>query len=271
MSEPVEGNAGGDGAGAEGPIPLENPADGGAPARPEPAAAPPRAVINRESVLRLEDDTCPKCGSALKPGDVVCFRCGYDLKANVVRTVEARGPDDSEEGEGSGGGADEFVTPGIGSAKVWAIVGTVLTVAAMILAGVFVPQEKAGWLRVAGAVFLALYNIVVHTGTGVVAVAVAARIVEERFGSLELAVARVFAAFSLFEAIRHVRLPLGALSTTAAYVLAAAAYYLAIWGLFRKNRTVTLLIVLVHVVLWIVFQLGVMLAAAAQGTQAGAA
>lgn len=220
------------------------------------------------SVLQLEDDTCPKCGAPLAATDVVCLKCGYDLRANTVRTVETGTSTEPGEEDPT---TEEFVTPGGGSAQLWGIVGAFLAVAAMIVAGINVPPAGSGWLVVVGAVVLAVYNIAVHTGTGLAAVAITARIYEQKFGVLELAAARMFAAFSLFEAVRHLRLPLGSVGPSVAFALAAGMYFLAVWGLFRKDRTVTLLIVLSHVLLWIVFQLGMVLAEWVHSPHAAAA
>ena len=253
------------------PIPLaDEPVAPPAPPSP-PAASPtspagsPKGRIDAGSLLGVEGDTCPKCGAALKPGDVVCLRCGYDLKANVVRTVETGTQSEAEEPE-------DFVTPGGGSAKTWGVIGGILTVAAMIMAGINAPGTTGGFWIIVGSAVLALYNIIIHTGTGLVALAIATRIVEERFGRVDLSLARMFAAISLFELIRNVRLPLGAqsLKVGAAYLLAAGAYYLAVWGLFRKGRTVTLLVMLLHIVLWVIFQFGMMLAAYVNGAHATA-
>lgn len=191
--------------------------------------------------------------------DVVCLKCGYDLRANVVREVEtgvAEEPETDPGGEG-GGAKAVFVQPGRLTVKSLLITGAVLTVGAAVAAGVFAPAGSGAWL-VLGLVLLCLYQIVVHSVTGVGAVAVAARMRGARFGSIELALGRVFVAFSLFQLISRLRLPLGwsVANVGLPWVLACGAYFGALMILFRKDRATTALIALAHFILWILLNAG---------------
>ncbi len=96
-------------------------------------------------------------------------------------------------------------SPTWGSPRVLAIVGSVCFLAAMITAGANVPEGKSFWL-IFGSVVLIIYEVLVHTGTGVVAVAVSARICEQKFGNFELGVSRVYAAFAAFEMVYQLSL-----------------------------------------------------------------
>lgn len=219
----------------------------------------PRGEIKAESVLKLQEEHCPKCGAVLGPLDVVCVRCGYDMRANEQRRVE--------QGVEEVGGEEEpepFVTPGRGSAKLWGIVGAVVTVAAMVAAGWGTPPGKGAGVVIA-AITLVLYRVLVHTGTGLVAVGIAARINEQKFGgeeALPLAASRIFVAMAAFELIVAALPPaLGAFGRFAALPVGAAAYWLIVWLLFNKTRTVALVIMLAQVILWVVVQLGMTLSA----------
>ncbi|MBX3357387.1 MAG: hypothetical protein KF745_03065 [Phycisphaeraceae bacterium] len=236
------------------------------PSTPDPAAPtrPPEAPkIDAAPILELEDNTCLRCGAPMGPDDVVCLKCGYDMRANVARSTkqaEEYQPDEPQ----------PFVVPTWGSPKALLILGSVFFLAAMITAGVNVPAGKSFWLIV-GSVLLVIYEVLVHTGTGVVAVAVSARICEQKFGNFELAVSRVFAAFSAFELAFQLSLRIPAVGVWAAFVIGPAAYWVLIWALFRKSRTITTLIVLCHVVLWLIIQLGMQLSAMVQSARGVAA
>src|ERR1043165_7132775 len=97
---------------------------------------------------------------------------------------------------------EEFVLPGLGNSKAWAIVGTVLLVGALIATG-----TTAAGPRFA-RVMLTLYNTLLHSGTGVVALLVAATLLGKRFGNLELGAARMFAAVAAFSLMFSLHLTL---------------------------------------------------------------
>jgi len=220
-------------------------------------ARPPRGEIKAESVLEVREEHCPNCGAVLGPVDVVCVKCGYDLIKNEQRRVEKK-VEEVSEGEGEEG-REPFVTPGRGSAKLWVIVATIVTIAAMIFAGWGTPPGKGAGVVIA-AILLVVYRVLAHTGTGLVAVGIAARINEQRFGgedALSLAAARVFVAIAVFELITAALPPL--IGTAGKYLgapLGAAAYWAIVMVLFKKDRTVALVITLAQVILWVVVQLG---------------
>lgn len=248
------------------PVGSETPAPGPAP---EGHADKPTPKIEAQPILELEEERCPKCRAPLGPGDVVCLKCGYDMRANTVRQVEHRTESvDAEPGEAE---AEPFVTPGRGSPKALAIAGGVLSITAMIVAGLGVPPDGSTWLVVA-SVLLVLYEVVLHTGTGLVAVAAAARISEERFGgeeAVQLAAARVFVAMAVFELVLHlVGLTPYRLVAVLAWPLAGAAYWLVVWLLFNKTKTVALVIVLAQVILWVLVRLGMEIATWREGALA---
>lgn len=222
--------------------------------------------------LELADDTCPKCGATLAHDAVLCVKCGYDLKSNVVRepgvgVVEAAPEGDKPKAVDRGG---EFVAPGRGSPQVLATAAIFLSLGALIFSGV-----NAGgvgvWVTV-GTVALMLYNIALHTCTGVAAVAVAAKLSEQAFGRFELAAARMFLAVAMFHLVVSLRLPIHpGVAMALKWAAAMGVYYLAVMLLFRKDRAGTTLIALAHFVLWVLLQLGAELSAwvAGAGKAAG--
>lgn len=234
-------------------------------------AGRPRPRIEAESILELAEEKCPKCGAVLGVNDVVCMKCGYDLRVSAVREVEQRV--EHVEEDAGGDAAEPFVTPGRGTPKALVIAGAVVTVAAMVAAGMGVPVGQSGWVVVA-AVLLVLYEVVVHTGTGLVAVAAAARISEERFGGEEavpLAAARVFLAMAVFELVLNLVAFTPYVGPWIAPPVAVAAYWLVVWGLFNKTRTVALVIVLTQVILWVLVRMGMELGAWYHAVPAAAA
>ncbi len=222
---------------------------------PTPSVGGSGGTILPPQIFDLAEDRCPKCGNVMGTTDVVCLKCGYDFRANAVREVET--------GEANVALATdepkvpvEFVMPGRLSAKTLGIVGGVLAIGALVASGVFAPSGGA-WV-VVGLVVLCAYQIVLHTATGVAAVAVAAKLSSERFGRHDLALGRMFVAFSLFQLLTRVRVPTGytTLNVALAWAVALAAYYGTVMILFRKDRAEAALIALSHFMLWILLNAG---------------
>lgn len=225
----------------------------GTPIARDPKGAIPAAPLP----LDLADEDCPRCHAPLAHEAVMCVKCGYDLKANVVREAEIgvvaapTGPKAEK----------EFVTTGRGSAQVLATCGVFIALAALIIAGISARQWGA-WV-VLGSVGLTLYNIAIHTCTGVVAVIAAAKLSEEKFSRLELAAARMFVAVGLFYAMSSLSLPIPVafLANLLVWAAALAAYFFTVWFFFKKDRFGAALIALAHFLMWLLLQLGTSLAA----------
>lgn len=257
--EPIEDRPREEAKGPSGPAPSP-PGQAATPVPPSPADAKP--------LLELEEDVCPKCQSPLTPDAVFCVKCGYDLRTNETRTprlgVEHVAEKPKEE-------PNEFSLPGRGKVPVLLAIGGVITVGAMVVAGLNAPPHFG---PVLARVILCLYETALHTGTGLIAVLIAARLVEQKPGNLELALARVFVAFSTFQLLHQITFTdYRVLSALLMYPLGLAAYWGLVMLLFRKPRMVALMVVLVHVVLWLVVQIGVGLSnyASAQSVQSATA
>lgn len=152
----------------------------------------------------------------------------------------------------------EFVKPGFGEPKHLAVLGGVLLVIAMIATAVNAPNS------VAFRVLLALYNTLVHTGTGVVAVYIAARLSERSFTRVELVAARMLVAVAALAVVMSLELPLtgyGWLNQLIGAALGVGAYVLLVAGSFRLwDRTPLTYVVGFHALLWLIVQVGMALA-----------
>jgi hypothetical protein len=124
---------------------------------------------------------------------------------------------------------------------------------------------------VIGLVVLCLYRVALHTATGVVAVGVAAHLQGEKLGRVDLAAARMFAAFALFQLLTQLRVPsaYSVISVGVPWLLALAAYWGAVLILFRKDRAGATVIALAHFVLWVLLNAGMSLAVAVGAGIAG--
>lgn len=156
----------------------------------------------------------------------------------------------------------EFVKPGFGQAKHWAFVGCGLLILAMIFTGVNAP---IGGMNTVYRVLLTAYNIIIHAGTGVVAVYVASRLLEHRFGSVELAAARMFAAVAGLILVANLHIPIfgsgwARLNEVILFLLAIGVYLVGVAALFNLwDRSRLFFVVGFHALFWLVVQLGMAL------------
>jgi hypothetical protein len=158
---------------------------------------------------------------------------------------------------------EDFVLPGLGNAKVWAVVGVVLLVAAMIATGMqTAPSAQQRLLRV----LLVLYNTLLHTGTGVVAVFIAATLLTKRLGPFELAASRMFAAVGAFALVMSLRLSLFGiqwLDNVVVLILASGGYVLLVASTFNLWKKHPLAYVIgSHFFLWLIVAIGMLLSQA---------
>lgn len=175
---------------------------------------------------------------------VVCFHCGFDQKQNrviktKVGTEEVSAPTEAV-----------FVQPGRFGWKAPAIIGAALIVVAAVLSGMHADQ------RAIGHAFATLLFAPVYAGVGVAAVMLAAILMEQKFGRLEIAAGRMVLAVALVDVSWHAAHNLdmpNALQFLLGAGVGAGLYYLAIWWFFRLNRTVAGLLTLLHAALWLVF------------------
>lgn len=154
----------------------------------------------------------------------------------------------------------EFIQPGFGQAKHWAAVGTVVLLGAVIAAGVYAPNHTVP------RILLTLYSTFINTGTGIVALYGAARLLESRFGNLELAAARMFACVAVFMLLMNLRLApfgenLAGLNRALNVIVAMAGYVLTVASTFKLwDKQKLGFVVGLHALLWMIVQVGMELA-----------
>ncbi|MBX3385130.1 MAG: zinc ribbon domain-containing protein [Phycisphaeraceae bacterium] len=233
-------------------------------ARPANEPTTHRARIPKPSVLVSNDEKCPKCGGRLQPEAVICFMCGYDLKANRVRTPEIG----VEESEVQPVDRPVFVPAKPEVTKTLLITGGVLMVLGMALAGV-TAASVGGAGYVLARVVLVAYLVLLHTATGAAAVIAAAWLTDRRLGSLEQATVRMLVTVaSLLLVLQVPDLGLHAwLAGGVRWLLAAGVYFLVLLALFRKNRQETGILAGAHAVLWLLTTLGMQLVLWVNSTQ----
>jgi hypothetical protein len=151
-----------------------------------------------------------------------------------------------------------LITPGLGSAKVWALAGGVLCLSGVVAAAVNASRNPIF------SGMLALYGTLVFTGLGVLAVALTAALLNRRAGSMEeagLAGARMFAAVAAAVFVFHLNIQLIGAGKTEELLLAVAAYLTLVLVLFRWWGQALKSVLMMHVVLVIFTVLGWQLAA----------
>lgn len=227
------------------------------------------------SLLELADDHCPKCGAVMAPDAVVCVKCGYDLRANEARSsvvgkaVEVPSLLDdtkAEPAEASG----PFVRPPAGTwenERVLGAAGGVIALGGAVAAAINTPASSTS--VTIGAAALALYSVLLHTGTGLAAVGIGAAIAERPYGSIRVAASRVFVAYGAFELIKDLHLDFTG-GPILKIIAAGLVYFLILWGLFRRTARETGIVAVSHFIIWFVLMLSGQLYAWVQaGVEAG--
>jgi hypothetical protein len=160
-----------------------------------------------------------------------------------------------------GDSGEEFGRPLFGEPLHWAVAGAVLLLGALIVAGINAGNHHV--FRIA----LTLYNVLLHTGTGVAAVFIAAYVTNTRVKRPELTAARMFVAVAAFMLIFRLNInffgPDYRTWRLEELVLASLVYVGLVAGSFRLVRWYPLAILVgAHFVIWLVVQVGMELSAA---------
>mgnify|MGYP000075100404 CR=1 FL=1 len=143
-----------------------------------------------------------------------------------------------------------FVEPGLGSTKVWLIIGGLLLVSAVVAAAV--NQREHPVL----ASLLVLYNGFLHTGTGVAAVGVGAMVAGKRLGPLDLTAGRMFAAVAGMLLLANCNINLVGSTPIEELTLGAIVYIAVVAGTFRFWGQVLATVVSAHFLFWLVIHAG---------------
>lgn len=144
---------------------------------------------------------------------------------------------------------DASLVPVLGSVRALGVIGGVMLVLAVVTTAI---ATSSG--RPLIPPLIALYEGVVHTGTGVVAVLIAARFAERRVNRVELIACRMLVLVAVFLAIKNSSIPIP--MRVEEHLLAAGAYYLGVMILFRLPRFETGLIAGAHFCLWVLMMIG---------------
>lgn len=168
--------------------------------------------------------------------------------------------------------------PAFPGPRVLVIVGVTLSLIAMILAATQpgpVAGEGASWVLRAGRVLVTLFDIAVHTGTGMVAVLLAAMFLGRRVGGVELAAARMLVAVSACVCVMSMPVDRGASLAAVVLglraILALGAYWLLLLALFRRSVADTNVLAAFHVAVYLVMVLGTALHSGVQAASAAGA
>lgn len=212
--------------------------------------------LSGDSLLEGKLAACPGCGNPLGENDVVCTKCGLDLRVGKRREVEV-GVDEIEAKRQR----EEFLAPTSLSPKVHAGIGLGFLVGALVLTGIFAPHGST--LLAIGLVLSTLYNTLVHTGTGVIAVILAAMVFGAKMTRFDFAAARMFLAFSVYQFVSVVQVPgiPSGLNKFLFAIIAGGVYLVAVMLLMRKSKEHAVAIAAFHFALWLLFSGGVWLSA----------
>lgn len=224
---------------------------------------PDKPVDRSRTAAAAATVSCPNCEAAVPVGTSVCPKCGRPMPLDTSTLPRGKVVSPAPAAAASPT-APEFSTAAPGKQKLYLIVGCVLALGAAIATIYYGGRHEVGgfpaFMRQIGRAVLTLYNIALHTGTGVLAVWVAAVYSKQRFGSFESAVARMFMLVSTFFLLLAIELPLGQIiSGITSLILASGLYWLLAMVTFNKKAEHVNTLALVHLTLFFVFWLGVQL------------
>lgn len=235
--------------------PYELAADEPPARQPRVAPAAPKGSLDRPGLLSDFDedadfDKDPEVEQARKSGGRAEVPVG-----RPVQTGNARGAAASEAGVPGAPDSNEFgqriVTPGRGTLKTMLIVGGTLAGAAALAAGINAGAGRNPFLVGLSMVF----DIALHTITGVGAVGLAAAMLGKLLRHTELAGARMLVATALFAL--GFQLDFQSWAHSLGILIATVLYFLSVWLLFKLKARETLVVAAFHFALWILFYLHV--------------
>jgi hypothetical protein len=185
------------------------------------AKSPPKAEIKAPALLSDFDEDA----DFDRDPDVERARRGGSPPA-ASKPPKARGPrgvllasSDVDE--------EPFVKLGLGDERALTIAGVVLMIAAIIAVLINAPNNALA------RALLVAFQCMVHAATGLAAVGAAATMLGRPLGPPELAAARMFAVVGLFQFIVNLNLML-LTSRVDEIIVAALAYIISVWVLFRR-------------------------------------
>lgn len=232
--------------------PVELPAGGPVGASGKPKAASGKPGIDEAGLLEGFDEDAdfeadPEVEDARRSGGGANAR----PPAGTARSSAKPG----SIARGSMPGASEppgecFVEPGMGSSKVWLVVGGVLLVLAVVAAAI--TQKDHPVL----ASLLVLYNGFLHTGTGVAALGVGSVVAGKRLGPLDLATSRMFAAVAGLLLLTNCTINIFGTTPIEELVLGAIVYAAIVAGTFRFWGQTLATVASAHFLMWLIVKIG---------------
>ncbi len=227
------------------------------PPDPPPPAPPPASDPGTGPLAFRDTDPCPGCRKEIKADALVCIHCGYDFRkgAKLATATGAAAEPIVKPGHAPAphGGDHDLIRPGRGSPKVIGIGAAAMLVGACVAAGVTAPASATPG-NVAARVGLTALDGILHTGTGLIALSVAAFYLGERLGRVELGAARIALAWSAFLLVHRLPIPAGAFSVGAAWLAGLAAYLAVLWALMARNPRVVAVVAGTHFGLYVAAQ-----------------
>lgn len=169
----------------------------------------------------------------------------FESDPEVERALGKRPPAETPRGAESAPPVDPFIRPGLGEAKIIALVGAGVLLSAVIAAAITAPS--LWWIHG----MLAAYAGLLHAGTGVGALAIGARLSEKPLGPWELGAARMLLAVALFLLVFHIPLPAQVWLGPA---VAAAVYSAATMTLFRLPIQEWFTVAASHLGIWMLIE-----------------
>lgn len=208
---------------------------------------------DRDELVPLAE---PEEHGAIKPPPVAPVPQGIDVRTPTVvkerysgsASVSVGGMSPAAPTTGEAGDPLPIVRAGFPGPNTLIISAGILTLGAVGMAGYFAPSHAIA------RGLATLYDIAVHTGTGIVAVMIAAVFTERRFNDAKVAAARMFFAVSLLYAVVSSNIPIP--TKIDEWAVGIAAYTLALWGLFRLPRHELTVIGVTHAGLWLIVKFG---------------
>lgn len=155
---------------------------------------------------------------------------------------------------GPSGGAVDSDTPlspdSKFSVQTLGIIGGVILVFAAIVA--LASPSNLGFWHSVGRGLLTLYQGLIHTGTGMAAVAIAAFMLKRPLGRLDLVAGRMLIAFAAASVLWNIQTPLGVVGDLIMFLVGCGAYWCLIWWFFRRDPRTTNHIAIAHGVLFVI-------------------
>ena len=194
---------------------------------------------------------CPVCGTALPPGVVVCVKCGFNLQANekiaTETSVQVVEPPPPGPRPISGLGK-----PGL-SPLISTFAAIVVVAMALTITGAW-KTDSGG--RIAAKVAQVVYFSLLHTATGLLAIALTAQWISRPVGRWDLAVGRIAVAVAASLVVTSAPWPEFTMSAVVAALCGGCAYLGVVMALFRATPPVAAKLGVIHLGLVVLLSIG---------------